>query len=432
LKTSDPDFVSGQRGSYKIQPPIQHPAFCVCPRCSRLPAAERDRPHRFRIYRASPEPASRPGSAAYARKVQAEEEERLRSELAEAVRRGRTEQLTFAAICEAYRGHHRSEGKRLDRDRYVIATLEEHFGAATDPSAITKADYARMVADFTAAGRSASTISRYTNTLLAILNSGVRDGLIAGHQLTGVRRPKSRRRSRPVTFTARQVAILLGPAMDRYEAEQVAAVAGHDPETHRIAPSVLPLRGFCLIAYLTLMRPANNFGLRWEDVTLDPKRDTGSFRLPEHKNVTRGVDVEGPLHPVLVRYLRPRQQPRGFVHPNPATGRPYFRTGRPWARLVAIANDLLRQEGSEPLRGAQEHFYTWRHTGASQLAATGADPVMIVRLMGDTSLKTVMEHYFDSSLEHMSRIVAAWNPGVNDSVADSGKRTGKLKLLKAK
>jgi hypothetical protein len=26
---------------------------------------------------------------------------------------------------------------------------------------------------------------------------------------------------------------------------------------------------------------------------------------------------------------------------------------------------------------------------------------MIVRMMGDTSLKTVMDHYFDSSVEHM-------------------------------
>jgi integrase len=54
-------------------------------------------------------------------------------------------------------------------------------------------------------------------------------------------------------------------------------------------------------------------------------------------------------------------------------------------------------------------FYRWRHTGASELAATGADPVMITRMMGDVSLTTVMEHYFDSSLEHMQEFVENWD-----------------------
>lgn len=34
---------------------------------------------------------------------------------------------------------------------------------------------------------------------------------------------------------------------------------------------------------------------------------------------------------------------------------------------------------------------------------------MITRMMGDVSLTTVMEHYFDSSLEHMQGIVERWD-----------------------
>jgi hypothetical protein len=35
------------------------------------------------------------------------------------------------------------------------------------------------------------------------------------------------------------------------------------------SPSFAPLRGFCLIAYYTMMRPTNNRHLEWEEITLD-------------------------------------------------------------------------------------------------------------------------------------------------------------------
>jgi hypothetical protein len=44
----------------------------------------------------------------------------------------------------------------------------------------------------------------------------------------------------------------------------------------------------------------------------------------------------------------------------------------------------------------------------SQLVASGADPVAVVRLMGDTSLTTVLRHYFDSELRHMQKLVRRW------------------------
>jgi integrase len=73
-----------------------------------------------------------------------------------------------------------------------------------------------------------------------------------------------------------------------------------------------------------------------------------------------------------------------------------------------VANSMLPAD--EQLAGVRAHFYTWRNTGASELAARGADPVMIVRLMGDSSLRTVMDHYFDWSVEHMQHVLSSWNP----------------------
>jgi len=68
---------------------------------------------------------------------------------------------------------------------------------------------------------------------------------------------------KPVIFTNKQVATLLGSAMSRYEREQAAAHGAFEPDTNRKKPSVVPLRGFCMIAYTTLMRPETNFDLCW-------------------------------------------------------------------------------------------------------------------------------------------------------------------------
>jgi integrase len=84
-----------------------------------------------------------------------------------------------------------------------------------------------------------------------------------------------------------------------------------------------------------------------------------------------------------------------------------------WKRLVEIANAMLPAD--EQLTGKGAEFYTWRHTGASELAANGADPVMIVRMMGDTSLQTVMNHYFDSSVEHMQEVLMKWEPVIGET-----------------
>jgi hypothetical protein len=69
------------------------------------------------------------------------------------------------------------------------------------------------------------------------------------------------------------------------------------------SPSVVPLRGYCLIGYYTIMRPDWNLHLRWDEVTLDPKTLTGWYKLDQHKNVNKGIKAEGPLAEELVEYL---------------------------------------------------------------------------------------------------------------------------------
>ncbi len=65
----------------------------------------------------------------------------------------------------------------------------------------------------------------------------------------------------PEPWSQYEVAVFMGPAMDEFEREQAAWNANvvHDKANRGYrCPSVLPLRGLCLAAYLTLMRPKNN------------------------------------------------------------------------------------------------------------------------------------------------------------------------------
>ena len=199
--------------------------------------------------------------------------------------------------------------------------------------------------------------------------------------------------------------------MDRWEAENRASIAAYDAATFQRRPTVVPLRGLCLVAYRTLMRPGNNFGLEWGQITLSEATMVGRFYLASHKNVSRGVEVEGAVHRELAEYLLARRrvaQGSRYVHPNELTGEPYRNIRAHWLRLCEIANEILHAEGTEDLRDERLHFYTWRHTGATRLAQSGGDPVAIVRMMGDVDLETVMAHYFGSSLEHMQRMMDRW------------------------
>src|SRR5687767_6353646 len=115
--------------------------------------------------------------------------------------------------------------------------------------------------------------------------------------------------------------------------------------------------------------------------------------------------AEGALHPDLVQYLRSIRtaHPAGVIHPNPVTGRAFVNIRTQWRRLLEIANGLLPPD--EKIEGRAEDMYVLRATGASMLAACGADPVMVCQMMGDAQLSTVQRHYFSSHIDHMQAAV---------------------------
>jgi integrase len=406
MRRSDPDYVTGKKGAYKIQPPIVHPAKCVCRRCERTrPADQWNIEVVSRIFRASDFRDSRVKSAEFAIRVKAEIEESLREAVREAERRRRAiaDAVPFGRICDAYRDHLRDHGKRLDRASSRIINIESFFGRDRDASTVGWAEYQELLAEV--ATFAAQTRRHYASTLLAMLNNAVAHRIIASHQLMKVPRPQVLKSDMPVTWTKRELAVLLGPAMDQYEREQAAwnAKVAAEKRTRSLrSPSLVPLRGYCYVAYFTLMRPKNNFALMWQEI--DEERNT--FKLDQHKNVNRGIKAEGPIAEILQRYLRSIRpaNARGAVHTNPATGEAYVDIRKQWNRLVAIASWMLGYE----LEGRKADFFTFRHTGASHLAEKTKNPILVAKMMGDTNVQTVMRHYFNLDIEFMTEMIAGW------------------------
>ena len=425
MKVANPDYVVGKKPPYAVQPPITHPPFCVCDICpgNRKRAAETQglsldeiwsQPFVIRNKRASPQPDSRPKTVAYAQHLITAEPLRLAAAVkaAEEARLAKQNARSFGEIVDAYRAYMQSEGKRYDKAASRINYIERKIGRDRDANTIDLSDLRNLLASV--AHLSKQTRRHYGSTFLAMMNNAKADGIIRSHALGDARLPTvPKKTTRPVIWTPEELAVITGPALDQYEAEQAAwnrKVGNVAGTRSKRAPSLLPLRGLVLVAYFTLMRPKNNRALTWQEVALDPVKMTGSFELDQHKNVNKGIRAYGVLAPRLVKYLLSIRPPnaRGYIHANPATGKPYVDIRKQWDRLMAIASDML----GYPLVNEKADFFTFRHTGASNIAQSSRnrDELMrVVNMMGDTNVETVSRHYLNLQYAPDDEVIANWD-----------------------
>ena len=64
--------------------------------------------------------------------------------------------------------------------------------------------------------------------------------------------------------------------------------------------------------------------------------------------------------------------------------------------------------GRYELEDRKTDFFTFRHTGESHLAEKTKNPILIVKMMGDTNVQTLMRHYFNLDLEFMAEMISDW------------------------
>lgn len=419
----DPDFVSGRKGRFQVVPWVTHPPFCVCSSCPTHRPREAARtgkpiadvwaaPLDIRLRRVSPHPADRKASRVDAQLLKRDEEQRLviAVQRADAERHARQTAIRFGAVVDAYRDYMIREGKDYKHAKSLIDNLEAFIGAERDTAAVDFAIYQELLAEV--ANLHAETRRHYASMLLAMLNHAKAVRVIVSHKLEGVRVPQVVRDEEPEPWTPKELSVIMGPALSRYEKEQRAwneKVAQEKKNRGLRSPSFVPLRGLCLIAYYTMMRPTNNRHLDWEEITLDASTVRGTFKLNRHKNVNKGIKARGCLARELVLYLlsiRPAN-PSGPIHVNPETGKPYVDLRKQWKRLLDIAGQILGYK----LKGKKAKFLNFRHTGASDVAKLGRDGhhlLRVVRMMGDTSLATVNRHYFNLDDEAMQEIIDGW------------------------
>src|ERR1051326_1826151 len=277
-------------------------------------------------------------------------------------------------------------GIGVERDlfpRESAVVLRPHHRVVRDEAEPTEWDVGRSAQP---AIRLVLRHDRIPNVLLARILGG---GRTQDHaQLEGVRVPQAPRDDEPEPWTGHELSVIRGPALAEYEREQNVwnAIVAKDKTNRGLrTPSYVPLRGLCLVAYYTMMRPKNNRALTWEEITLDADPRKCWFKLDQHKNVNKGIKARGGLANELLEYLRSirPKNARGLIHPNPATGKAYVDIRKQWNRLIEIANRLLGYQ----LTGKKADFFNFRHTGASHIAARSRDAhhlLGVVRMMGDT------------------------------------------------
>ena len=134
------DYVTGQPGAYLVKPTIEHPAECVCARCSVIPREERlAKPVTHRMLRQSPHPDSRLKSTLYAWQLKREIEEELRSAV-EAAAPPPPEEMSLAQICELYfaMNPRKVSEATIERDRISARNVCRLVSPLVSPDAINE------------------------------------------------------------------------------------------------------------------------------------------------------------------------------------------------------------------------------------------------------------------------------------------------------
>jgi integrase len=350
MSNSSRKYVTGKRGSFEIQAPIAHPAWCPCAKCAELPEIERALPHTFRIRRASKYPDSKKDSATYAREIIAQEEQRLRA-LVEA--KGRPSVLTLEGLIETYfeLNPRKVSAATIARDRISARNLLRIIGKNTLPEKIDEPIALRYRERREKEGARPRTILNEFVFLLGILKKGVE-----WESITGM----SRLRLHKV------------PKVDDWESDGVALTR---EEFKKVLAVVSPIdRRRMIVGVTTMLRrkPLFSFQREWVDF------ERAWLKVPAEVMKKGRAQRRYALHvPIAewaleqVRDLTPNEH--GLVWPS-------RQTGGVLTRVHDIFVDAVEASGVRPFS-----CHDLRTTGATWLRDAGVDELVIALLLGHRS-----------------------------------------------
>jgi integrase len=351
-RTSDPDYVAGAGPPYKIQPPIVHPPFCVCDKCSSLPAEERTRPHTIRVLRASRSPNSRTLSTVHALELKTQLERELRNRAAAGGER-RSGPMSIADIFDLFftTNPKRVSEETIKRDRCSARNIIRLLDASVPPDHISEREAVRYRNAREKEGAAARTIQDELSLLLRILNFGLRWRRDTGMETVSLYELPELGETEPC-----------GVALSEEEFAAVLAIAKPRDRYLIIAGVTTMLRRTPLMA---LQRPWVSADRRWLSVPAAfMKKGRARQRSP----------LEIPIAEWTVDTLNAVETSKeGYYWPS-------SKTGEPMVWVEHIFSDLST-------RAAVREFscHDLRTTGSSWLANAGVDEFVIAMLLGHRS-----------------------------------------------
>jgi len=392
VRTSNPTHVTGKRPHLKIQPWIEHPAFCVCAKCSALSDDERSKPHSFRINRASKYGDDYLKSAQHALEVKAQEEAKLRAG-GDGWMAASPDKITFAQLAAAY-----MEANDSERNAEIIRLhLVPYFGTLA-AAQVKSADWRAYQRKRLQEGASPDTINREWNAGRAVLNFGEEEERIVRNPIgRGAVKLLPSSGPRKEFFEPEEWRIFLA-AFDGYEGfrahlkrrrdelpsrfvgERDLGSGRRHPNSDasreqfaRLQESAPFVRGL-LFSCARVMELA---AVRWRDVDLRRGLVTIFQEKTEREKV---IPIAEPWRADLA--ARPRGLPEAYLYAR-ANGQPFY--DQEIRRSMALALDIA---------GIRKHLtpHSIRHTALSWLAIAGVSEAHRKELAGH-SRKSVADGY---------------------------------------
>ncbi len=183
-------------------------------------------------------------------------------------------------------------------------------------------------------------------------------------------------------------------------------VLDYATEEKYLATIPQPLKDLAILILDTGMRPEECLTRRWEHIHLEPANAAsfGYVAITEGKtkNAKRNVPLTARSCQVLTTRKR-FHEAAGWVFPGQRKGRHLTIYGIDNIH-AKIRGETVKEDGT-PAFSKEFVVYSLRHTFGTRLGESGADPYVIMRLMGHSSI-VISQKYVHPTPEHVERAMA--------------------------
>ena len=376
-------YVTGQKGRYEIQVPVEHPEQCLCEKCAVLPDEERALPHTYRIRRASPFPDNRTETSKYAVALKQQEEQRLRTLVHQPPAQ---RAMKLAEVAELYF----SENPRnvseatIARDRISSTNLCRLIPVNVRPDTIDEPIAVRYRNARAREDARPRTILNELSFLRNLLHFGFRWQRDTG--MRGVRLEDL-------------------PPVAEWESDMVAL----SREEFRAALAVLsPInRRRMIFGVTTMLRRSALFACKKSWVDAERKWLSVPAEAMKKGRSKKAKPLEIPIAAWAVEQVQDLEaNEHGYVWPSAATGLPLTRVHETFA-------DCVRRSGVTPFS-----CHDLRMTGSSWLRDEGVDELLISILLSHRSSFDQTKGSFHAPSGNVTRLyLRVFEPALREAVS---------------